>query len=190
MRENSPRQNRLKSVCIPSSMMQSMNWKQRWKECLLRNSRRKIVGNIEIRDIFKIPKVGTIAGCMVLDGKVSRTKVRSTRWYRCIFRWAWFIETIQGWCERSFRRLRMRIKRSQLPGSESWWCDRRVRTSCSETNSGLRSLRYLNKRGHRWDGLFVGCWLFYWLLVDGCWLLVVSCWLLVDRCWLLVSGWY
>ena len=40
----------------------------------------KIVGNIEIRDIFKIPKVGTIAGCMVLDGKVSRnTKVRVVR---------------------------------------------------------------------------------------------------------------
>lgn len=37
----------------------------------------KIVGNIEIREIFKIPKVGTVAGCMVLDGKISRnTKVR------------------------------------------------------------------------------------------------------------------
>ncbi|MBK6836895.1 MAG: translation initiation factor IF-2 [Bacteroidetes bacterium] len=40
----------------------------------------KSVGNIEVRDIFKIPKVGTIAGCMVLDGKVSRnTKVRVVR---------------------------------------------------------------------------------------------------------------
>jgi translation initiation factor IF-2 len=40
----------------------------------------KIVGNIEIRDIFKIPKVGTVAGCMVLDGKISRnTKVRVVR---------------------------------------------------------------------------------------------------------------
>ncbi|MFN8166734.1 MAG: translation initiation factor IF-2 [Bacteroidia bacterium] len=40
----------------------------------------KIVGNIEIRETFKIPKVGTIAGCMVLDGKVSRnTKVRVVR---------------------------------------------------------------------------------------------------------------
>jgi len=40
----------------------------------------KIVGNIEIREVFKIPKVGTIAGCMVLDGKVSRnTKVRVVR---------------------------------------------------------------------------------------------------------------
>jgi translation initiation factor IF-2 len=40
----------------------------------------KIVGNIEIREIFKIPKVGTIAGCMVLDGKIGRnTKVRVVR---------------------------------------------------------------------------------------------------------------
>jgi translation initiation factor IF-2 len=40
----------------------------------------KIVGNIEIRETFKIPKVGTVAGCMVLDGKLSRnTKVRVVR---------------------------------------------------------------------------------------------------------------
>ncbi len=40
----------------------------------------KIVGNIEIRETFKIPKVGTIAGCMVLDGKFNRnTKVRVVR---------------------------------------------------------------------------------------------------------------
>ncbi|MEO6882697.1 MAG: translation initiation factor IF-2 [Bacteroidia bacterium] len=40
----------------------------------------KIVCNIEIREVFKITKVGTIAGCMVLDGKVTRqTKVRIIR---------------------------------------------------------------------------------------------------------------
>lgn len=40
----------------------------------------KIVGNIEIREVFKITKVGTVAGCMVLDGKVSRnTKIRIIR---------------------------------------------------------------------------------------------------------------
>jgi len=32
----------------------------------------KITCNIEVRDIFKITKVGTVAGCMVLDGKVTR----------------------------------------------------------------------------------------------------------------------
>jgi translation initiation factor IF-2 len=40
----------------------------------------KITCNIEIRETFKITKVGTIAGCMVLDGKVTRnTKVRVIR---------------------------------------------------------------------------------------------------------------
>jgi len=31
-----------------------------------------IVGNVEIRDIFKISKVGTVAGCMVISGVVKR----------------------------------------------------------------------------------------------------------------------
>ncbi|MFC1734370.1 translation initiation factor IF-2, partial [candidate division KSB1 bacterium] len=40
----------------------------------------KITCNIEVRDVFKITKVGTVAGCMVLDGKVTRnTKVRIIR---------------------------------------------------------------------------------------------------------------
>jgi translation initiation factor IF-2 len=32
----------------------------------------EIIGNIEIRETFKISKVGTIAGCMVIDGKIHR----------------------------------------------------------------------------------------------------------------------
>ena len=40
----------------------------------------KIVCNVEIREVFKITKVGTIAGCMVKDGKITRnTKVRVIR---------------------------------------------------------------------------------------------------------------
>ena len=40
----------------------------------------KITSNIEIREVFKITKVGTIAGCMVLDGKITRnTKIRLIR---------------------------------------------------------------------------------------------------------------
>ncbi len=40
----------------------------------------RITANIEVRETFKISKVGTIAGCYVLDGKVSRTdKVRIIR---------------------------------------------------------------------------------------------------------------
>ena len=40
----------------------------------------KINANLEIREIFKISKVGTIAGCMCLDGKILRTsKMRVIR---------------------------------------------------------------------------------------------------------------
>ena len=40
----------------------------------------KIVCNIEVRETFKVTKVGTIAGCMVLDGKVNRnTQIRLIR---------------------------------------------------------------------------------------------------------------
>ena len=40
----------------------------------------KIVCNVEVRDVFKITKVGTIAGCYVQDGRITRnTKVRILR---------------------------------------------------------------------------------------------------------------
>ncbi|MFM7055018.1 MAG: translation initiation factor IF-2, partial [Bacteroidota bacterium] len=40
----------------------------------------KIVCNIEVRETFKVPKAGTVAGCMVLDGKINRnTKIRIIR---------------------------------------------------------------------------------------------------------------
>jgi translation initiation factor IF-2 len=40
----------------------------------------KIIANVEIRETFKITKVGTIAGCMVLDGTIHRNnKIRIIR---------------------------------------------------------------------------------------------------------------
>ena len=40
----------------------------------------KIVCNVEVREVFKITKVGNIAGCMVLEGKINRnTAVRVVR---------------------------------------------------------------------------------------------------------------
>lgn len=40
----------------------------------------KIIGNIEVREVFNVTKVGTIAGCYVKDGRVLRTsKVRVIR---------------------------------------------------------------------------------------------------------------
>jgi translation initiation factor IF-2 len=35
--------------------------------------REQVLGLVEIRQIFRVPKVGTVAGCMVLDGVVKRT---------------------------------------------------------------------------------------------------------------------
>ena len=34
----------------------------------------KVTGTVEIREVFKISKVGTIAGCYVVDGKINRTQ--------------------------------------------------------------------------------------------------------------------
>ena len=40
----------------------------------------KIVANLEVREVFKISKVGTIAGCIVLDGRLGRnTRIRIIR---------------------------------------------------------------------------------------------------------------
>ncbi len=40
----------------------------------------EIVGTLEVRDIFKVPKFGTVAGCYVLDGKIARNdKIRLVR---------------------------------------------------------------------------------------------------------------
>ncbi len=35
--------------------------------------REQVLGMVEIRQIFRVPKVGTVAGCMVIDGLVKRT---------------------------------------------------------------------------------------------------------------------
>ena len=35
----------------------------------------EVQGNIEIRETYKISRVGTIAGCMVMDGKITRNSL-------------------------------------------------------------------------------------------------------------------
>ncbi len=50
------------------------------KGMLTKKTEEKIVCNLEVRDTFKVTKVGTVAGCYVLDGKINRnTKVRLIR---------------------------------------------------------------------------------------------------------------
>ncbi|RLD90364.1 MAG: translation initiation factor IF-2 [Bacteroidetes bacterium] len=50
------------------------------KGMLTKKTEEKIVSNLEVRNTFKVTKVGTVAGCYVLDGKINRnTKVRLIR---------------------------------------------------------------------------------------------------------------
>ena len=50
------------------------------KGMLTKKTEEKVVCNLEVRETFKVTKVGTIAGCYVLDGKINRnTKVRLIR---------------------------------------------------------------------------------------------------------------
>ncbi|MGA7990257.1 MAG: translation initiation factor IF-2, partial [Thermoanaerobaculia bacterium] len=43
-------------------------------------------GHAEVRELFKVPKIGTVAGCMVLDGSIPRTaSVRLVRDSRVIY---------------------------------------------------------------------------------------------------------
>jgi translation initiation factor IF-2 len=47
---------------------------------LLPEKSEKVTATLEVRDVFKISKVGTVAGCMVKDGKIKRnSKVRLIR---------------------------------------------------------------------------------------------------------------
>jgi translation initiation factor IF-2 len=37
------------------------------------DTKEEVIGSVEIRDTFKVPRVGTIAGCYVLSGTVKRS---------------------------------------------------------------------------------------------------------------------
>jgi len=50
------------------------------KGMLTKKTEEKTVCNLEVRNTFKVTKVGTVAGCYVLDGKINRnTKIRLIR---------------------------------------------------------------------------------------------------------------
>jgi translation initiation factor IF-2 len=71
-----------------------------WKE-MLALKWKKNSWTAEIREIFKISKVGSIAGCMVMDGKIARN-LKSNYWDGVVVHTGeLFTETFQRWCERS-----------------------------------------------------------------------------------------
>ena len=50
------------------------------KNALTPEEKEEVTATVEVRDIFKVPKAGTIAGCYVVDGKIARNnKVRLVR---------------------------------------------------------------------------------------------------------------
>ncbi len=54
--------------------------KQAMEGMLAPDVQEKIIGTAEVREVFRVPKVGSIAGCMVQDGKIVRSnKVRVIR---------------------------------------------------------------------------------------------------------------
>ena len=54
--------------------------KMQWLECWIRKLKEIVYGHAQVRDIFKITGIGTVAGCMVLDGKnIRNTNVRLVR---------------------------------------------------------------------------------------------------------------
>ena len=76
--------------------------------------REQIVGLAEVRDVFRSPKFGTVAGCMVIDGYVRRNKpIRVLRDNVVIFEGAARIAApLQGRRQRSARRHRVRHRRA------------------------------------------------------------------------------
>ena len=40
------------------------------------------VGTADVREVFKVPKVGSVAGCLVTDGRITRSENNQTRLLR------------------------------------------------------------------------------------------------------------
>ena len=83
-------------------------------------NREKVLGEAEVRQVFNISKVGTIAGCSVVDGKVNRkAQVRLVRDSVVdLHRQARLAEALQGRRQRGGPGLRVRSRHRGLPGPE------------------------------------------------------------------------
>ena len=61
------------SGCTRSSTTSPTRSRRRWPACSSRRSRKCGSASAEVRQIFKTPKFGTVAGCMVTDGTIKRS---------------------------------------------------------------------------------------------------------------------
>ena len=84
------------------------------------------LGAAEVRDTFKISKVGTIAGCYVQDGKVVRTAhgAPAARQRRDLHRQGELAQALQGRRQRGEVRLRVRHRHRRLQRREARRRDR------------------------------------------------------------------
>ncbi len=79
-RARPPSARRSTSACIRSSTTRSRKCATRSKGCSSPEQSEKTLGTVEVRQIFRVPKVGTVAGCMVTEGKIRRSdKIRLVR---------------------------------------------------------------------------------------------------------------
>ena len=89
------------------------------------------IGVAEVRNIFKVPKFGTIAGCMVTEGRITRagdTQARLLRDnVRRLRRQDRIASPVQGRCERGEGRLRMRHRLRKVQRPQGRRSDRSVR---------------------------------------------------------------
>jgi translation initiation factor IF-2 len=77
--------------------------------------REVITGMVEVRQVFKVPKVGTVAGCMVTDGIVKRSSsVRVLRNNVVIHGRTRIAQALQGRRQGSQARLRVRYVGQEL----------------------------------------------------------------------------
>ena len=57
-----------------------MKSRKPWWDCWPSPTRKRSLGRAEVRDTFRITKVGTVAGCYIQDGKIPRdSQIRLVR---------------------------------------------------------------------------------------------------------------
>ena len=116
-----PRRKASTSACTPSSTSCSTSCARRWPACSSRPSARWSSGRAEVRETFKVPKVGTIAGCHVVEGVIPRSaSVRLLRDNRVVYEGK--IASLRRFKDDASEvrsRLRLRHRPRALPGRQA-----------------------------------------------------------------------
>ena len=92
-----------------------------------------VTGEAEVREIFRVPRVGAIAGCIVRSGP-DHPWVKGSlppRWHHHLEGQHPIAQAVQGRCPRSPRGLRVRCRSQRLPGPEAWRPHRDLRRARS-----------------------------------------------------------